>query len=343
MRPPTAAGALLGAAMVVGAALADGPDGPSATYNREVVRILGRKCLACHDTGDPIPLATYVDARPWARAIREEVLERRMPPWGAAHGVRPLAHDLTLTPLEIAAFVSWADNGFPRGDPDDLPEARPAAGGWPHGEPSVVLRVAAAASSSRRVALPAPARGWLRGFDFRPARRGDTRAAFLSEGGRWLGAWTPFQSMAAAPRAAAAPIGRGALVLELHGGAAGGELALYVTTAPPAVEVRSVAVTAALGGARGRGRTDLAEDLVVWALRPWSEPAQGGLEVKAVRPDGSAEPLLWITDQAGAWPTAYLLEEPLALPKGAAIVVSTGAAARAGVDLLALSAPAPPP
>lgn len=343
MRARAVAGALVATAVVFGRALADGPGGPSATFNREVVRVLDRKCVACHDTGDAIPLVTYVDARPWARAIREEVLERRMPPWGAAHGVRPLAGDLTLTPLEIAAFVSWADNGFPRGDPKDLPPARPTAAGWPHGTPSFLLRVPPAASASRRLALRTEARGWLRGFDFRPARRGDARAAFLFEGGRWLGAWTPFQAMAAAPRGAAAALGRGPLLLELDGGSAGGELALYVSASRPEVELRSLHVPTDPAGGRRRGRVELAEGLTVWALRPWTERAQGGLEVKAVLPDGSAEPLLWITDLAGAWPTAYLLEEPLALPKGASLVVSAATGAAAGADVLALSAPAPRP
>ena len=35
-----------------------------------------------------MPLMSFADARPWARAIRLEVVNREMPPWGAdrAHG-----------------------------------------------------------------------------------------------------------------------------------------------------------------------------------------------------------------------------------------------------------------
>jgi hypothetical protein len=335
-------GVLGSAAVILGAARADGPEGPSATYNREIVRIIGRKCAGCHDRGDAIPLATYVDARPWARSIREEVLERRMPPWGAAHGVRTLANDLNLTPLETAAFVSWADNGFQRGNPKDLPDA-PQPKRWAHGTPSLVLPVPA---GSQRAALRPAARGWLRGFDFRPAKRGDVRAASLSAEGRWLGGWTPMHAMARAPREAASPLGGGGLVLDLDGGTGGGELALYLTPSRPAAEGRSLAIAAAPDGERLRGSVTLAEDATVWALRPWTVPARGGLEVKAVRPDGSAEPLLWITEQARAWPATYVLDEPLALPRGSTLVLVAypgAAGARAGVDVLAFSAPAPRP
>jgi len=31
-------------------------------------------------------MLTYAEARPWAVAIKDEVLSRRMPPWGAVKG-----------------------------------------------------------------------------------------------------------------------------------------------------------------------------------------------------------------------------------------------------------------
>jgi hypothetical protein len=56
-------------------------------------------------------LASYEDARPWARAIREEVLTRRMPKWHAARGYGQFANDRSLTPFEIALIVAWVDGG----------------------------------------------------------------------------------------------------------------------------------------------------------------------------------------------------------------------------------------
>ena len=60
-------------------------------------------------------LVTYEDARPWARAIREEVLTRRMPKWHAARGYGQFANDRSLTPFEIALVVAWVDGGAVRG------------------------------------------------------------------------------------------------------------------------------------------------------------------------------------------------------------------------------------
>jgi hypothetical protein len=55
------------------------------TFNRDVAPILYNNCVKCHRENDiaPMSLMTYKDARPWARAIREAVVQRKMPPWHA--------------------------------------------------------------------------------------------------------------------------------------------------------------------------------------------------------------------------------------------------------------------
>ena len=68
-------------------------------------------------------LVTYEDARPWARAMREEVLARRMPRWHAARGYGEFANDPTLSPFDVALIVSWVDGGAVRGDPSKAPPA----------------------------------------------------------------------------------------------------------------------------------------------------------------------------------------------------------------------------
>jgi hypothetical protein len=64
-------------------------------------------------------LATYEEARPWAKAIREEVLTRRMPKWHAARGYGDFSNDPSLSPFEIALIAAWADGGAPKGSDDD--------------------------------------------------------------------------------------------------------------------------------------------------------------------------------------------------------------------------------
>ncbi len=46
-------------------------------------------------------LMTYKEARPWAEAIKEEVLARRMPPWGAVKGFGDYRNDEALTPEQL--------------------------------------------------------------------------------------------------------------------------------------------------------------------------------------------------------------------------------------------------
>jgi hypothetical protein len=92
------------------------------TFDRDVSRIFATHCAACHHPdGTAFSLMTYAEARPWAVAIKEEILRRRMPPWGAIKGFGDFRNDNALTPEEIERIVSWTDGGVPEGDAKDLP------------------------------------------------------------------------------------------------------------------------------------------------------------------------------------------------------------------------------
>lgn len=279
-----------------------------------------------------------------------------MPPWPVAQGVRPLANDLNLTAREIEAFVSWADNGVRRGDPTDLPPPsdRPA---WPAGPPSRVVSVLLEGKGpQQRVTLDSElVNGSLRirGFDLKASAPGMVRAAFLyaqDKGGkeRWLGAWTPWQAMTSAPLGAAAEkAGANSLVLELDlaPGAQGTvEVGLYLADAATPAALESFTVRASRNGERLRGRVVLERDLTVWAVSPSRKPIDGALEVSAVRADGSIEPLLWVLDQNSAWPAPYILEDPLSLKRGSAIVVTAHSrkSVTAEIDVLGFAAPQTP-
>ena len=95
----------------------------SITWSRDISRIVNNHCASCHHPeGSAFSLMTYDDARPWAVAIKEEILRRRMPPWGAIKGYGDFRNDQALTPEEVERIVSWADGGDPVGEPKDLPE-----------------------------------------------------------------------------------------------------------------------------------------------------------------------------------------------------------------------------
>ena len=100
------------------------------TYTKEISRLIGKRCLSCHQADKSVPLATYEDARAWAVAIREQVQTRAMPPWDAARGFGHFRDNRSLTQPEIDLFVQWVEGGTPQGDPAFLPHfhaAKPAA------------------------------------------------------------------------------------------------------------------------------------------------------------------------------------------------------------------------
>jgi hypothetical protein len=93
------------------------------TWTQEISRILYKHCASCHRAGGTaMPLITYEEVRPWAKAIRDEVLERRMPPWDAVKGVGDFRDDQSLSQPEIDMLVGWVEGGAPEGNPVYLPQ-----------------------------------------------------------------------------------------------------------------------------------------------------------------------------------------------------------------------------
>lgn len=92
------------------------------TFDREILRLFNAHCISCHrEGGSAFSLATYAAARPWAKAIGEEVLTRRMPPWGAVKGFGDFRNDQGLTAEQLELIVDWEEGGAPEGDEKDIP------------------------------------------------------------------------------------------------------------------------------------------------------------------------------------------------------------------------------
>lgn len=115
----------------------------TATFTKDVAPILYRHCVSCHHANDiaPMPLITYKDARPWAAAIREAVVTRRMPPWKADPHFGKWWNDSSLTEAEIAIIRKWVDAGCPEGNPNDLPIAPTFTEGWKIGKPDAIVSI----------------------------------------------------------------------------------------------------------------------------------------------------------------------------------------------------------
>jgi hypothetical protein len=113
---------------MAGACLAYGHDviTTKVTFDREIIRLFNAHCISCHRAGGTaFSLATYKEARPWAKAIGEEVLQRRMPPWGAVKGFGDFRNDVGLTAEQLELIVDWEEGGAPEGEEKDLPPTPP--------------------------------------------------------------------------------------------------------------------------------------------------------------------------------------------------------------------------
>src|SRR5690242_21801379 len=93
------------------------------TFNRDVLPILQNHCQTCHRPGEIAPMSflTYKDTRPWAKAMKNAVLTRQMPPWFADPNYGHFANDKRLNDADIQTIVAWADGGAVEGNEKDKP------------------------------------------------------------------------------------------------------------------------------------------------------------------------------------------------------------------------------
>jgi hypothetical protein len=321
-------------------------------FNREIAQIFQKKCFQCHTDGNiAMALTTYKEARPWAVAIKEEILERKMPPWSAANGYGHFANDMSLTAREISLILSWADGGAPSGvllaDEDKQPVFVPSLTSWELGEPDDVVKIA----EQTNVASGSPFRverfdvnpafkqtRSLRALQFNPADRKVIRyaAVYETRTGRWLGTWTPSSQVSIQPGNLGAEVNANTrLTVEIGyrgspegDGSGAGDLGFYYREKPTpspsflTVTPAPVAVAATKTNERVRGEITIKSAASATALWPKLGPGAKSLEVTAIRPDGTVEPMLWLNNYRAEWPTAYILKEPVALPAGTRLVMT---------------------
>jgi mono/diheme cytochrome c family protein len=131
---------------VCGMALAGPKDEKSSraefTYSKDVAPILQKHCVVCHRANDiaPMSLTTYDEVLPFARMMRESVVQRKMPPWHADPSVGEFTNDARLSDAEIATIDAWVKGGTKQGEAKDAPTAAVLAPGW-HIKPDVVLTI----------------------------------------------------------------------------------------------------------------------------------------------------------------------------------------------------------
>ncbi len=106
------------------------------TYSKQVAPIIFKNCLQCHrpeGIASSAPFLSYQDVRPRAKAIKEKVLLREMPPW-PADPARSVAfrNDARLSTKDIETLAAWVDAGAPQGDAANTPAPPQFASGWQH-------------------------------------------------------------------------------------------------------------------------------------------------------------------------------------------------------------------
>jgi hypothetical protein len=138
--------ALIGAGTNLNAQTSASPTKVQKSFTKDVAPIFQRSCQTCHNPNSfaPMSLLTYEEARPWAKAIKENVIKRNMPPWHIDRnvGISEFKNSIALTDEEIATIVDWVDDGAARGNTADMPPPRQFldTDKWSIGTPDLVVQ-----------------------------------------------------------------------------------------------------------------------------------------------------------------------------------------------------------
>ncbi len=170
------------------------------TFHKDVQAILQSHCQECHRPGEigPMPLLTYKQARPWAKAIKQSVVSQKMPPWPADPHYGKFSNDRSLSKEQIDTLVAWADSGAKEGEAKDAPAPRTWVDGWNTRKPDVELAM--------KTPFAMPAKGeveyqyvviptgftddkWIQEVEVRPSNRAVVHHAVIyirEPGDKWM-------------------------------------------------------------------------------------------------------------------------------------------------------------
>ena len=342
------------------------------SYNEDVFPILKAKCGACHVAGGiaPMSLLTYEEAFPWGESIRAELIAARMPPWNAEGGFGRFKHAQTLTPKEIDIILTWATGGNPQGDRTKTPEPVTREAVWPLGPPDTAIPlpepVTVPAGEQETiheftVALNNPEPRWVRAIDLLPDSavmvRSATIAIAAADGttGPVVTHWLPGGTTVAVEGAPAFRLPAQA-TLAVHvrykktwmydSQALTDRSTIGLYDARPgdhrAIEALTISSDPLVGQDTVTFTTTLDRDVDVFAITPGHMPPHGGLQVEGVLADGTRVPMIRVNTRP-SWTRRYWFEQPISLPRGARVEVSTNLETPFTLPLPDLLAPPEPP
>jgi len=216
--------------LIAGEPTKAGASAKPVTFTKDIAPIFQDKCEDCHrkDSMAPMSLVTYEEVRPWARSIKERVIQHQMPPWhlDKTVGIQKFQNDRSLSDEQIAMIVKWVDSGSPMGDAKDMPAPKQFANEdeWQlaktYGQPDLILKSTTytmpAVSQDQwwqpitEVPLTEPR--WVRAVEMRPGTRAGRRITHHAIG--YLMQTEPKGSNAAADADPLAAIAGGGILME---------------------------------------------------------------------------------------------------------------------------------
>ena len=329
----------------------------SVTFSKDVAPILQKNCQTCHRPGEAAPMSflTYEEVRPWAKAIREAVLKRRMPPWHADPHYGTFRNDRSLSQAEIDTLVAWVNSGATQGDPKDLPPPAKFEDGWRIGKPDVEIGMAKPFS--------VPATGvmdyqhfvvpthftedrWVQVAEIRPGNRAVVHhvIAFVrpphsnpnSEPVEYLSGYAPGAVPLELEPGRAKLVAAGSdIVFELHYTPNGTpatdqtKIGLIFSKERPKERVFTVVLNAyhfavPPGDAHYQVQTDLefGADVKLLSLMPHMHFRGKDFVMTLISPDGTSQTLLNVPHYSFAWQTMYYPKDEISAPKGSKIHIA---------------------
>jgi hypothetical protein len=291
-------------------------------------------------------LTDYASARPWAKAIREAVVARTMPPWFADPHVGKFSNDARLTDADVKTISEWVEAGAPEGSPKDAPKPVAWVNGWKIGAPDVVIEMPADVEiplagtlGYKFVTVPTNFKEdtWVRLAEVRAGDREHTHHIVVSvrepgsqdEQGEFLAGYGPGSVPEMLGVGQAKFIKAGSeIIFQLHyttDGKAGRDrsrVGLILVHEKPRERVMMLAaanvrfsIPAGDPDYRVDARVTLHEEATLVSLLPHMHLRGRSFEFRVVYPDGRKETLLVVPHYSYDWQLSYYLERPLHLPK----------------------------
>ena len=325
------------------------------TFSKDVAPILYNRCLECHRKGEAAPMAftSYAEVRPWAKAIKQAVLTRKMPPWLADPHYGAFRNDRRLSDEEIRTIVAWADSGAAEGDAKQMPPMPRFETGWRIGKPDAVFDIGTdfdvpseGVVAYKYFAVPTKFAEdkWVESAEVRPDQRGAVHhiIVFIRESGTTGGPANPGNILVGyAPGENPLKLNPGTAVLVKAGSSLyfqvhytpNGKAAKdrsyiglkFAQEPPKARAIRGMAINFALKippndpNYEVRSSATLDRESTLDSLMPHMHFRGKDFESTVVYPDGRRETILKVPQYDFNWQLMYQLKAPMVLPKGTRI------------------------